>query len=103
MSTTAEYSFTSSENADFELGDHVSKLLSAGEPDIYRQVIQEVDRHILRKVMRYCHENQFRAAQRLGISRMTLRSKLRALGILEIRRHKQRVPTVQPDCVSVGT
>lgn len=65
--------------------DFVAKLLSEGQPEIYRQVIQEVDRHMLGEVMRHCRGNQLQAAARLGISRMTLRSKLRSLGMLNKR------------------
>lgn len=67
------------------LSEYVIKLLSEGKADIYRHVIQEVDRHMLREVMKHCRGNQLQAAERLGISRMTLRSKLRALGMIQSR------------------
>lgn len=62
-----------------ELSQHVAKLLANGSHDIYRSVIHEVDRQLLREVMKHCDGKQFHAAERLGISRMTLRSKLRSL------------------------
>lgn len=37
---------------------------------------------ILEETMRHCDGNQMQAAERLGISRMTLRNKLRSLGLL---------------------
>ena len=68
-----------------KLVDYVARLLADGKPDIYRRVIHEVDRHLLQEVMTHCRNNQLQAAERLGISRMTLRSKLRSLGMLASR------------------
>ena len=65
--------------------EYVNALLAEGKPEIYRLVIHEVDRHVLHVVMRHCHGNQLQAAERLGISRMTLRSKLRSLGMMPTR------------------
>ena len=70
--------------------EYVNELLAEGKPDIYRLVIHEVDRHVLHVVMRHCHGNQLQAAERLGISRMTLRSKLRSLGMMPMRKTGRR-------------
>lgn len=56
-------------------------MLQSGQSDIYRRVVQHVDRAILRAVMRHVDGNQTQASERLGISRTTLRSKLRAAGL----------------------
>ncbi len=64
------------------VADLTRGLLSAGEPDIYRRVCNEVDRVILEVVLAHAHGNQVQASELLGISRTTLRAKLRALGIL---------------------
>jgi two-component system nitrogen regulation response regulator GlnG len=56
-------------------------LLHAGETDLYRQLLLEVDRAILHVVLRHVKGNQVQASQLLGISRTTLRAKLRALGM----------------------
>lgn len=59
----------------------VRELLNQRRTDIYRQVTAAVDRVVLEEVLRHVNGHQQNAAELLGISRMTLRSKLRALGM----------------------
>jgi two-component system nitrogen regulation response regulator GlnG len=56
-------------------------LLRAGETDIYRRVSLEADRAVLDAVLRHVKGNQVQASELLGISRTTLRAKLRAVGL----------------------
>ncbi|MDB5390708.1 MAG: Two-component system, NtrC family, nitrogen regulation response regulator GlnG [Planctomycetaceae bacterium] len=58
------------------------QLLATDEPDVYDKICHAVDRVVLEEVLKFVHHNQQKAAERLGISRMTLRSKLRGLGLL---------------------
>ena len=51
------------------LGDHEAM-------NIYRLVLDEVERPLLELMMRYTHGNQSKAAQCMGINRATLRTKL---------------------------
>jgi DNA-binding NtrC family response regulator len=69
-----------SEPALTGLAEFASALLRAGELDLYRRVSLEVDRVVLDAVLRYVKGNQVKASELLGISRTTLRAKLRALG-----------------------
>ncbi len=88
-SSTAASSLASSEGAPFVSGPtfdlirFVRQLLADEKPDLYRIIGQEVDHRILQEVMAYCNGSQLQAAERLGISRMTLRSKLRSLGMIQ--------------------
>lgn len=50
--------------------------------NIYRLVMDEVERPMLEVMMRYTHGNQSRAAQCLGINRATLRTKLKRHNML---------------------
>lgn len=73
----------------FDLVREVKQLLRDNQTDIYRQIGQEVDRILLGEVMSFVGGNQLQAAERLGISRMTLRSKLRGLGMVSERLPEQ--------------
>jgi two-component system nitrogen regulation response regulator GlnG len=64
-----------------DLGAIVTGMLRAGEPDVYRRVGLIVDRLVLEATLRHTKGNQVQASELLGISRTTLRAKLRALGL----------------------
>jgi two-component system nitrogen regulation response regulator GlnG len=63
------------------LADFTEGLLRAGELDIYRRVCLEMDRAVLGAVLRHVKGNQLKASELLGISRTTLRAKLRTLNL----------------------
>jgi two-component system nitrogen regulation response regulator GlnG len=62
-----------------DLAQLIGRMLREGEADIYRKVMLAVDRAVMQAVFRYTNGNQVRASEMLGISRTTLRAKLRAL------------------------
>lgn len=56
---------------------YFSELRGEDPVDLYQFVIEEVETPLFRAVMEHCKYNQSRAALMLGISRGTLRTKLR--------------------------
>jgi len=60
---------------------YVAQRLDADGDNLYADVITKVERQLFRQVLRHTAGNQLRAATILGISRVTLRSKLRTLRI----------------------
>ncbi|HXY35386.1 MAG TPA: sigma-54 dependent transcriptional regulator [Planctomycetaceae bacterium] len=59
----------------------IGELIRRGESDIYAKVTSAVDRVVLQTVLRHVKGNQMQAAEMLGISRTTLRAKMRSLGL----------------------
>jgi DNA-binding NtrC family response regulator len=56
----------------------VRALIHAGSGDLYRRVIQAVDRVVVDAALEHVQGNQVNASELLGISRTTLRAKLAA-------------------------
>lgn len=77
-------------NGSATLKDHVEAMLGEyfdvldGELpcDLYDVVMREVEQPLLECVMRYVGQNQTQAADVLGLSRGTLRKKLKQHGML---------------------
>ena len=59
------------------LRSYFSKLDGHTPDDLYRMVIEEVEKPLLESVMNYCGGNQTKAAKCLGLNRGTLRKKLK--------------------------
>lgn len=59
----------------------IDAMISAGEIDVYRRALEHFDRLILRRALEQAEGHQARAAEILGLSRVTLRAKLRSLGM----------------------
>ena len=61
-----------------ELEDY---FIESRSDQIYRYVIDEVERPLIEKALERTYGNQIKAAKLLGINRNTLRSKIKRLGI----------------------
>ncbi len=59
----------------------LDSAVKAGETDIYRRARDYFDRFVILKAMQQAGGNQHRAAEILGLSRVTLRARLRALNL----------------------
>jgi two-component system nitrogen regulation response regulator GlnG len=64
-----------------DVAARTAELLHVGETDLYRQLCVQIDRTVLDVVLRHVKGNQVQASELLGISRTTLRAKLRGLGM----------------------
>ncbi len=64
-----------------EITPLVRQLLADSHNDIYHEIHTLVDRILLGEVLRHVKGNQVEASERLGVSRNTLRAKMRALGL----------------------
>lgn len=65
------------EAVDKSLNEYFVKLDGESPDDIYRMVIDNVEKALFANVMRRTDGNQTQAADMLGINRTTLRSKLK--------------------------
>jgi two-component system nitrogen regulation response regulator GlnG len=59
----------------------IAEQLASGSQNLYYQAIAAAERQLFTQVLEHTKGNQLQAASILGISRVTLRSKLRLLGI----------------------
>jgi Fis family transcriptional regulator len=70
------------QNAKEALQKYFEKLGGAKINDLYNMVLSEIEEPLLRAIMSYTRGNQSKAAIFLGISRGTLRKKLKIYGML---------------------
>jgi DNA-binding NtrC family response regulator len=65
----------------FDLNDFISRTISEGRSELYAETLAAMERVLLRMVLQHHGGNQSRAAEQLGITRGSLRNKIRSLGI----------------------
>ena len=71
-----------SEATDQAVSDYLALLGEHDATNLYRQVVDEVERPLLEVIMKHTRGNQSKAAMCLGMNRATLRSKLKRHGLL---------------------
>jgi two-component system response regulator AtoC len=65
----------------FDWDRFVAGRIAAGTEDLYAEALERMEREVLVRVLRHTGGNQLQAAKLLGITRGSLRTKIRALGI----------------------
>lgn len=73
----AEVKTPLSESVSKAVEHYMSELKGNSPVELYHLVLEEVEIPLYRAVMEHCKYNQSRAAMMLGVSRGTLRTKLR--------------------------
>jgi DNA-binding NtrC family response regulator len=77
----ANHSPAASGDPGVDLARFVDGLASHGSENLYQETLQMMERYLIARVLRETHGNQSQAARRLGITRGSLRNKMRDLGI----------------------
>ena len=70
-----------SQPPSFDLDGYIRERLASGAADIHADTHAEVDRLLFARALEFTRGNHREAARVIGISRQTLRTKMRALGI----------------------
>jgi Fis family transcriptional regulator, factor for inversion stimulation protein len=70
------------ETVHHSLQEYFSKLGGTFIDNLYEMVLAEIEEPLLKAVMHYTKDNQSKAAILLGLSRGTLRKKLKMYGLL---------------------
>ena len=82
MTNTPLNSDSLSEATNQAISDYLALLENHDTTNLYRQVVDEVERPLLEVIMKHTRGNQSKAAQCLGLNRATLRTKLKRHGLL---------------------
>lgn len=81
LSDTAKPAGSLPAGEEYLSSSFVAERLQAGSDNLYTEAITTAEAQLFRQVLRFTAGNQLKAAGILGISRVTLRSKLKSLGI----------------------
>ena len=83
------------EAKETDLAEFVKKAIGRGETDVYRQALEHFDRLLVSCALEQAHGQQNRAAEILGLSRATLRAKLRNMQMSVEKALTPREPDTQ--------
>ncbi len=72
---------TSETNCEFDWDEFVAGRIAAGSENLYAEGLERMEREVLVRVLKHTGGNQLQAARILGITRGSLRNKIRTLGI----------------------
>jgi nitrogen regulation protein NR(I) len=72
---------SSDEGCSVDLAEFLDERIASGSENVYQESLQFMERYLLTRVLRETQGNQSKAALRLGITRGSLRNKMRELGI----------------------
>jgi len=68
-------------SSTFDWDEFVSARIAAGSENVYAESLERMEREVLVRVLKHTDGNQLQAARILGITRGSLRNKIRTLGI----------------------
>jgi two-component system response regulator AtoC len=74
-------SLQQSSSSAFDWDRFVTDRINAGTNSLYAQALEHMEQEVLVRVLKYTNGNQLQAAKILGITRGSLRNKIRSLGI----------------------
>ena len=72
---------SSDDGGSVDLASFLDERITSGSENVYQESLQFMERYLLTRVLRETAGNQSKAALRLGITRGSLRNKMRELGI----------------------
>jgi len=65
----------------FDWDEFVAARITAGSENLYAESLERMEREVIVRTLKHTDGNQLQAARILGITRGSLRNKIRALGI----------------------
>ncbi len=82
VSQPVSSTMTLRDSVDQALANYFGQLEGVDVKDVYAMVLSEVEAPLLEQTLKFCRNNQTRAAQILGLNRGTLRKKLKQYDLL---------------------